>query len=71
MLGAIFFIMVEHKLSELTESWGLFMGIIFIGFVMFAPDGIFGILNKNVSKRFNKKSLFPQDAGNGAGDQQL
>ena len=71
MLGDIFFIMVEHKLSELTESWGLFMGIIFIGFVMFAPDGIFGILNKNVSKRFNKKSLFPQDAGNGAGDQQL
>ena len=46
MLGAVFFIMVEHKLSEITETWGLFMGIIFIAFVMFAPDGILGMINK-------------------------
>jgi branched-chain amino acid transport system permease protein len=52
MLGAVFFIMVEHKLSEITETWGLFMGIIFIAFVMFAPDGIMGILKKRI---FNKE----------------
>ena len=51
MLGAVFFIMVEHKLSEITETWGLFMGIIFIAFVMFAPDGLMGILKKRI---FNK-----------------
>jgi len=56
MLGAVFFIMVEHKLSELTETWGLFMGIIFIGFVMFAPDGILGILNKRLFQRHANKS---------------
>ncbi len=55
MLGAVFFIMVEHKLSELTETWGLFMGIIFIGFVMFAPEGILGILNKKIFQRSGKK----------------
>ena len=49
MLGAVFFIMVEHKLSELTETWGLFMGLIFIAFVMFAPNGILGMLKKNTS----------------------
>jgi ABC-type branched-subunit amino acid transport system permease subunit len=41
--------MVEHKLSELTETWGLFMGLIFIAFVMFAPNGILGMLKKNTS----------------------
>ena len=72
MLGAVFFIMVEHKLSELTETWGLFMGIIFIGFVMFAPDGIVGILNKKIFLRGAKQA--PQQApqqtpasGNSAG----
>lgn len=52
MLGAVFFIMVEHKLSEITETWGLFMGVIFIAFVMFAPEGIMGILKNRV---FNKE----------------
>ena len=46
MLGAVFFIMVEHKLSEMTETWGLFMGLIFIAFVMFAPNGLLGMINR-------------------------
>ena len=49
MLGAVFFIMVEQKLSEITETWGLFMGLIFIAFVMFAPNGILGMFKKNTS----------------------
>jgi len=57
MLGAVFFIMVEQKLSELTETWGLFMGIIFICFVMFAPDGILGILNKKLFQRGASKTV--------------
>jgi branched-chain amino acid transport system permease protein len=69
MLGAVFFIMVEHKLSELTETWGLFMGIIFIGFVMFAPEGILGILNKKLFLRSNKKaaSKTPESAHTAGG----
>jgi branched-chain amino acid transport system permease protein len=44
ILGAAFFMLLEHVLSAYTESWALFFGLIFIGFVMFAPEGIWGIL---------------------------
>ena len=46
ILGAAFFMLLEHVLSGYTESWALFFGLIFIGFVMFAPEGIWGLLNR-------------------------
>jgi branched-chain amino acid transport system permease protein len=46
ILGAAFFMLLEHVLSLYTESWSLFFGLIFIGFVMFAPEGIWGLLNR-------------------------
>ena len=46
ILGAAFFMLLEHVLSQYTESWALFFGLIFIGFVMFAPDGIWGLLTR-------------------------
>lgn len=46
ILGAAFFMLLEHVLSEYTESWALFFGLIFIGFVMFAPQGIWGLLTR-------------------------
>jgi branched-chain amino acid transport system permease protein len=44
ILGAVFFLVVEHQLSNYTEAWGLFFGLIFIAFVIFAPEGIWGLL---------------------------
>jgi branched-chain amino acid transport system permease protein len=44
ILGAAFFLSVEHQLSNYTEAWALFFGLIFIAFVMFAPEGIWGLL---------------------------
>jgi branched-chain amino acid transport system permease protein len=44
ILGAGFFMIVQQILSQWTESWALFFGLIFIGFVMFAPDGIWGLV---------------------------
>jgi branched-chain amino acid transport system permease protein len=46
ILGAAFFMLLEHVLSLYTESWALFFGLIFIGFVMFAPNGILGLLTR-------------------------
>jgi branched-chain amino acid transport system permease protein len=46
ILGAGFFMLLEHVLSQYTESWALFFGLIFIGFVMFAPEGIWGLLSR-------------------------
>ena len=46
ILGAAFFMLLEQVLSLYTESWALFFGLIFIGFVMFAPQGILGLLTR-------------------------
>src|SRR5436190_1909913 len=43
VLGAAFFMLMEHQLSSWTEAWALFFGLIFIGFVLFAPEGIWGL----------------------------
>ena len=50
ILGAAFFMLLEHVLSAYTESWALFFGLIFIGFVMFAPQGIWGLLTSRRPK---------------------
>ncbi len=44
ILGAAFFLIVSQILSAYTESWALFFGLLFIGFVLFAPQGIWGLL---------------------------
>jgi branched-chain amino acid transport system permease protein len=46
ILGAAFFMIVQQILSQWTESWALFFGLIFIGFVMLAPEGIWGLLTR-------------------------
>ena len=37
ILGAAFFMLMEHQLSAWTEAWALYFGLIFIAFVLFAP----------------------------------
>src|SRR5581483_10115175 len=39
ILGAAFFLMIEHQLSIYTEAWALFFGLVFIAFVLFAAAG--------------------------------
>ena len=43
VLGAAFFMLMEHQLSAWTEAWALYFGLIFIAFVLFAPQGIRGL----------------------------
>ncbi|MBI2767211.1 MAG: branched-chain amino acid ABC transporter permease [Chloroflexi bacterium] len=43
VLGAAFFMFMEHQLSAWTEAWALYFGLIFIAFVLFAPHGIWGL----------------------------
>jgi len=42
IIGAAFFMLVSNLLSSWTDSWALFFGLIFIFFVLFAPQGIWG-----------------------------
>jgi branched-chain amino acid transport system permease protein len=44
ILGAVFFLYVQQKLSTYTDSWALFFGVIFILFVLFLPEGIWGFV---------------------------
>jgi branched-chain amino acid transport system permease protein len=46
IIGGVFFLMLEHQLSEVTEFWPLIFGAVFIAFVMLAPEGIWGLVRK-------------------------
>ncbi len=49
ILGAAFFLLVQQQLSTYTDSWALFFGVIFILFVLFAPEGILGLARRRRS----------------------
>ena len=44
VLGAILITYLQVMLSDITEIWQLYFGLLFIGMVMFAPNGIAGLL---------------------------
>jgi branched-chain amino acid transport system permease protein len=46
VIGAAFFMLVSNMLSSWTDSWALFFGAIFILFVLFAPQGIWGLATR-------------------------
>ncbi|QLP96709.1 MAG: ATP-binding cassette domain-containing protein [Rhodoblastus sp.] len=52
-LGAFFFILFREYLSTVTENWLLFFGLLFVGFVMFSPDGLVGVWTR-LTRPFRK-----------------
>ncbi|HSS84905.1 MAG TPA: branched-chain amino acid ABC transporter permease, partial [Reyranella sp.] len=60
ILGGVSFVFLEHQLSQVTDLWPLIFGTIFMAFVMFAPQGIWGIL----TSRFRSTPAAPNsDSG--------
>jgi branched-chain amino acid transport system permease protein len=55
ILGGVSFVFLEHQLSQVTDLWPLIFGTIFMAFVMFAPQGIWGIL----TSRFRSMRAVP------------
>ena len=53
ILGGGAFLILENELSQLIDFWPLIFGAIFIAFVMFAPQGIWGLL----TRRFGRSSI--------------
>lgn len=51
VIGAAFFLIVQHQLSGLTEAWAIYFGLIFIAFVLFAPEGIWGLVARLFRRR--------------------
>ncbi len=46
ILGGAGFLFLENQLSQLTDLWPLIFGSVFISFVMFAPQGIWGLISR-------------------------
>ncbi|WP_163848300.1 branched-chain amino acid ABC transporter permease [Pseudooceanicola aestuarii] len=44
IMGAVLMTYMQSNLSDFTMGWLLYMGILFIGVVMFAPNGIAGLV---------------------------
>jgi branched-chain amino acid transport system permease protein len=44
VIGAILVTYLQVMLSDITEIWQLYFGLMFIGMVMFAPGGVAGLL---------------------------
>src|SRR5215831_16835909 len=51
ILGGVSFVFLEHQLSQVTDLWPLIFGTIFMAFVMFAPQGIWGLLTRRFGSR--------------------
>jgi branched-chain amino acid transport system permease protein len=49
ILGGVFFVFLEHQLSQVTDLWPLIFGSVFMAFVLFAPQGIWGLARKNAA----------------------
>lgn len=44
MVGAAFFLMLEHALSGIIDRWRLILGLVFVLFVLFLPSGFAGLV---------------------------
>ncbi|GJD52430.1 Vitamin B12 import ATP-binding protein BtuD [Methylobacterium crusticola] len=42
-IGALFFILFREMLSIWTSDWLFWFGLLFVGFIVFSPDGLVGI----------------------------
>lgn len=47
IFGAVLVTYLETSLSAVSDAWVLYFGLMFIGVVMFAPQGLFGLLHEH------------------------
>jgi branched-chain amino acid transport system permease protein len=67
VLGAGFYIYLQNFLSNITDRWPLFMGILFVLMVLFAPRGLAGLIQSLVDllrRRENRQA----EENHGPGD---
>ncbi|KAB2330500.1 branched-chain amino acid ABC transporter permease [Cytobacillus depressus] len=57
VIGAAFIVILETIISSYTENWMMIIGITFILFVIFAPNGIAGIFTSIQQVLFNRNKV--------------
>ncbi len=55
ILGAFVYIILQNYLSDITDRWPLFMGIIFVFMVLFIPGGLSEVIMNIRQRLFGKK----------------
>lgn len=53
-LGALFYILFREFLGIYTENWLFWFGLVFVGFIVFSPEGLVGIAERLIAP-FRKK----------------
>jgi len=51
ILGAIVLTLLQTLLSNYTDIWGLYVGLVFVATVMYAPNGLAGVITAHLSIR--------------------
>jgi branched-chain amino acid transport system permease protein len=51
VLGVVIFLVLRDVLSTLTDHWMLFYGVLFMGVILFMPEGILGIVRRTRQPR--------------------
>jgi branched-chain amino acid transport system permease protein len=62
VIGALVFIVARDLLGALTETWLLWYGLLFMGVVLFQPEGIAGAFQTRVG-RWTRRGLGPGSGG--------
>jgi branched-chain amino acid transport system permease protein len=55
MIGAVLLVLASVLLSEVTKAWLLYLGLIFLFMVMYAPGGIASLIMMNVRVAMHRK----------------
>ena len=62
VIGALFFILARDLLGAYTETWLLWYGLLFMGMVLWKPDGIAGLWQDWRGKRERSTPIAPRTA---------
>jgi len=54
VIGAVVFFLVRDVVGALTTAWMLWFGLLFVGLVLFKPEGLAGLLQSAGSSRERK-----------------
>jgi branched-chain amino acid transport system permease protein len=60
IVGAFVYIILQNYLSDITDRWPLFMGLLFVGMVLVAPGGLSQIAHDLRARLIKEKSPMPQ-----------
>ncbi len=55
-IGALFFILFREFLSIYTENWQIWFGLLFVGFIVFSPNGLVGVVGEALAP-LRKKTI--------------